>query len=123
VISSEKVLAIPLNGRQFLQLALLSPATNSGGLAVQQNAVRQGEVAGLSVAGQRTKFEQYYDFRERAAIDIYSNQSPTASSADAAVQAAQRLADAACKAWGHVSNRALEPHCIRCGVSAPLRKP
>jgi hypothetical protein len=40
VISSDKLLAIPLNGRQFLQLALLSPAANSGGLAVQHRCAR-----------------------------------------------------------------------------------
>ena len=51
VIGQEKVQALPLNGRQFLQLALMSPAVNSGGIAVQQNALRQGEIAGLSVAG------------------------------------------------------------------------
>jgi hypothetical protein len=59
VVSLDKVLAIPLNGRQFLQLALLSPATNSGGLAVQQNSLRQGQVGGLSVAGQRTNDSAY----------------------------------------------------------------
>ena len=59
VISEEKVQALPLNGRQFLQLALLSPGTNSGGIAVQQNALRQGEFAGLSVAGQRTNDSAY----------------------------------------------------------------
>ena len=59
VISEEKVKALPLNGRQFLQLALLSPGVNSGGLAVQQYAVRQGEVAGLSVAGSRTNDSAY----------------------------------------------------------------
>jgi hypothetical protein len=59
VISSDKLQAIPLNGRQFLQLALLSPGTNTGGLAVQQNSLRQGEVAGLSVAGQRTNDSAY----------------------------------------------------------------
>src|SRR5215470_2937230 len=59
VISEEKVKALPLNGRQFLQLALLSPAVNSGGLAVQQNVLRQGETAALSVAGSRTNDSAY----------------------------------------------------------------
>ena len=59
VVSQEKVQALPLNGRQFLQLALLSPAVNSGGIAVQQNALRQGEIAGLSVAGTRTNDSAY----------------------------------------------------------------
>ena len=59
VISQENVRALPLNGRQFLQLALLSPGTNSGGMAVQQNSLRQGEIAGLSVAGQRTNDSAY----------------------------------------------------------------
>ena len=59
VVSQEKVKALPLNGRQFLQLALLSPGVNSGGIAVQQNSLRQGEIAGLSVAGQRTNDSAY----------------------------------------------------------------
>jgi len=59
VISEEKVKALPLNGRQFLQLALLSPGTSSGGIAVQQNSLRQGETGGLSVAGQRTNDSAY----------------------------------------------------------------
>jgi hypothetical protein len=59
VISGEKVKALPLNGRQFLQLALLSPGTNSGGIAVQQNSLRQGEIGGLSVAGSRTNDSAY----------------------------------------------------------------
>ncbi|SPF47650.1 TonB-dependent receptor (fragment) [Candidatus Sulfopaludibacter sp. SbA4] len=59
VVSEEKVKALPLNGRQFLQLALLSPGTNGGGIAVQQNALRQGETGGLSVAGQRTNDSAY----------------------------------------------------------------
>lgn len=59
VISEEKVKALPLNGRQFLQLALLSTGVNSGGLSVQQNQLRQGEIAGLSVAGQRTNDSAY----------------------------------------------------------------
>src|SRR5579883_1108440 len=59
VISEEKIKALPLNGRQFLQLALLSPAVNSGGIAVQQNVLRQGETAALSVAGSRTNDSAY----------------------------------------------------------------
>ena len=59
VVSEEKIKALPLNGRQFLQLAMLSPGVNSGGMAVQQNSVRQGEVAGLSVAGSRTNDSAY----------------------------------------------------------------
>lgn len=59
VVGQEKVQALPLNGRQFLQLALLSPAVNSGGIAVQQNALRQGEIGGLSVAGSRTNDSAY----------------------------------------------------------------
>jgi hypothetical protein len=59
VVSEEKIKALPLNGRQFLQLAMLSPGVNSGGMAVQQNSVRQGEVGGLSVAGSRTNDSAY----------------------------------------------------------------
>jgi hypothetical protein len=59
VISQEKVKALPLNGRQFLQLAMLSPGVNSGGIAVQQDSLRQGETGGLSVAGQRTNDSAY----------------------------------------------------------------
>jgi hypothetical protein len=54
VVTEEKVAALPLNGRQFIQLALLVPGANPGGRAVQQNAVRQNQVGGLSVAGGRT---------------------------------------------------------------------
>jgi hypothetical protein len=54
VIGEQKIVQLPLNGRQFVQLALLVPGANLGGRAVQQNAVRQGEVAGLSIGGGRT---------------------------------------------------------------------
>ena len=37
VVGSEKIPALPLNGRQFIQLALLVPGVNPGGRTVQQN--------------------------------------------------------------------------------------
>ena len=54
VIGQEKIAALPLNGRQFIQLALLVPGANPGGRAVQQNGIRQGQIGGLSVGGGRT---------------------------------------------------------------------
>ncbi|MGC4084459.1 MAG: carboxypeptidase regulatory-like domain-containing protein [Vicinamibacterales bacterium] len=55
VITEEKVNALPLNGRQFIQLALLVPGANGGGRAVQQNATgRLNVTGGLSIGGGRT---------------------------------------------------------------------
>jgi Carboxypeptidase regulatory-like domain/TonB dependent receptor/TonB-dependent Receptor Plug Domain len=59
VIGSEKIPAMPLNGRQFIQLALLVPGVNSGGRSVQQNAVRQSDIGGISIAGNRTNNTQF----------------------------------------------------------------
>jgi hypothetical protein len=54
VVGGEKISALPLNGRQFIQLALLVPGANPGGRTVQQNTIRQGQIGGLSIAGGRT---------------------------------------------------------------------
>ncbi len=54
VISEEKIMALPLNGRQFINLALLVPGANAGGRTVQQNAVRLNQTGGFSVSGGRT---------------------------------------------------------------------
>src|SRR5216684_5392689 len=59
VVTSEKLPSLPLNGRQFLQLALLVPGVNPGGRAVQQNVLRQGQMGGVSVAGGRTNNTQF----------------------------------------------------------------
>jgi hypothetical protein len=53
-ISQEKIPSLPLNGRQFLTMALLVPGANPGGRAVQQNQVRQNQQGGLSLVGGRT---------------------------------------------------------------------
>lgn len=55
VITEDKVHALPLNGRQFIQLALLAPGTNGGGRAVQQNSTgRLNATGGVSIGGGRT---------------------------------------------------------------------
>jgi hypothetical protein len=54
VVSQEKIVSLPLNGRQFLQLALLVPGANPGGRQVQQNQFRLGMMGGLSISGGRT---------------------------------------------------------------------
>ncbi len=54
VVTEEKILALPLNSRQFIQLALLVPGVNPGGRTVQQNSVRLNQVGGFSASGGRT---------------------------------------------------------------------
>jgi hypothetical protein len=54
VISERSVKGLALNGRQFLQLALLVPGAQIGGRNVQQNRLREGFTGGLSVNGNRT---------------------------------------------------------------------
>jgi hypothetical protein len=54
VIGDEKIESLPLNGRQFIDLAFLSPNVNAGGRSVQQNQVRLNQDGGFSASGNRT---------------------------------------------------------------------
>jgi hypothetical protein len=54
VIGEEKTQSLPLNGRQFIDLALLSPNVTIGGSSVQQNKVRLNQDGGFSASGNRT---------------------------------------------------------------------
>jgi hypothetical protein len=54
VIGGEKIEQLPLNGRQFIDLTLLSPNVTAGGRSVQQNQVRLNQNGGFSASGNRT---------------------------------------------------------------------
>ncbi len=59
VIGEEKIQSLPLNGRQFIDLALLSPNVTIGGESVQQNKVRLNQDGGFSASGNRTNNNAY----------------------------------------------------------------
>jgi len=59
VVSQEKIVSLPLNGREFIQLALLVPGASAGGRQVQQNTIRLNQVGGLSSSGGRTNNNAY----------------------------------------------------------------
>jgi Carboxypeptidase regulatory-like domain len=54
VIGDEKIQSLPLNGRQFIDLVLLSPNVTAGGRSVQQNQVRLNQNGGFSASGNRS---------------------------------------------------------------------
>ncbi len=54
IVGEEKIQSLPLNGRQFIDLALLSPNVTIGGASVQQNKVRLNQDGGFSASGNRT---------------------------------------------------------------------
>jgi hypothetical protein len=54
IIGEEKIQSLPLNGRQFIDLTLLSPNVTIGGSSVQQNKVRLNQDGGFSASGNRT---------------------------------------------------------------------
>jgi hypothetical protein len=62
------------------------------------------------------------DFRERAAIMAFGNNAQTLGMADQAIQCAQKLADAACEAWGHRWS-IMDPKasCYRCGIKKEVK--
>jgi hypothetical protein len=59
VIGQEKIQALPLNGRQFLNLALLVPGVGIGGESVQQNQVLLNSMGGFSASGGRTNNNEF----------------------------------------------------------------
>ena len=76
VIDSQKVVELPLNGRSFVQLALLTPGVNPGtpgSITVRRLRGSVGQAVGMSANGARdTQNRFYYDGIEAMDLDSYS---------------------------------------------------
>ncbi|HWB96597.1 MAG TPA: TonB-dependent receptor [Bryobacteraceae bacterium] len=76
VIDSKKVVELPLNGRSFVQLALLTPGVNPGtpgSITVRRLRGSVGQAVGMSANGARdTQNRFYYDGIEAMDLDSYS---------------------------------------------------
>jgi hypothetical protein len=76
VIDSQKVVELPLNGRSFVQLALLTPGVNPGtpgSITVRRLRGSLGQAVGMSANGARdTQNRFYYDGVEAMDLDSYS---------------------------------------------------
>jgi carboxypeptidase family protein len=76
VIDSSKVVELPLNGRSFVQLALLTPGVNPGtpgSITVRRLRGAVGQAVGMSANGARdTQNRFYYDGVEAMDLDSYS---------------------------------------------------
>src|SRR5205814_6890091 len=75
VIDSQKVVELPLNGRSFVQLALLTPGVNPGtpgSITVRRLRGSVGQAVGMSANGARdTQNRYYYDGIEAMDYDSY----------------------------------------------------
>ena len=76
VIDSDKVVDLPLNGRSFVQLALLTPGVNPGtpgSITVRRRRGSVGQDVGMSANGSRdTQNRFYYDGIEAMDLDSYN---------------------------------------------------
>jgi hypothetical protein len=76
VIDSQKVVDLPLNGRSFVQLALLTPGVNPGtpgSITVRRNRGSVGQSVGMSANGARdTQNRFFYDGIESMDLDSYN---------------------------------------------------
>jgi hypothetical protein len=76
VIDGQQVVELPLNGRSFVQLALLTPGVNPGtpgSITVRRSRGAVGQQVGMSANGARdTQNRFYYDGIEAMDLDSYS---------------------------------------------------